>query len=982
MTSKKKTNLSPSAALAAAKEDMVELIGRGLTVAAALEKVGRSRSWYESNRSKDPDWRRAIDQARLPSRAAKDRAEASKGEVSDFVTFRSKYLNSQTFPHQRAWIDVLEGREPKIERGWRYEPARPNRLLINTPPNHCAVVSTPVLTANRGWVTVGDVGEDDWLFGQDGVPAQVAETWEPSSTVPVFTVKFNTGDEVTTDAGHLWHVRRTPSDTVREMSTEQIMRDLRSPNGQLKWRVDVAPPLAADDADLPLDPYILGYWLGDGDSNGYRIATSVEDIGDLVAQIELAGLSCKVSDQRGGHSVYVYGMTAKLRQLGLLNNKHVPSMYATASHKQRLALLQGLMDSDGTITAKDGRAKFVQVAHRERLAWDVYHLAASLGYQPRMRTERGRQTTPQGRTYNAEVRVVAFKPEEEPVFRLHRKACKQKTTNKNRRTLRRTIVSVEPAGEDRVRCISTFCSGNVFLIGDGLIPTRNAKSMTVSIDYVVYRICMNPNVRVMLVSKTQQMAKKFLYAVKQRLTHPMYRDLQLAYGPEGGFKEEADQWTAQAIYLGGEGKDSGEKDPTVEAIGLGGQIYGARADLIICDDAVTLSNAHQWADQMDWLRQEVASRLGPAGKLLVIGTRVAAQDLYRELRNPEHYSDKHTPWTYLGQPALLDSSSDNPEEWTTLWPRSDRAFEGSEDEPDADGLYPRWTGPRLKEVRNDMGPTKWALVYQQEDVNSDMIFDPACVQGSVDGRRQQGPITRERMQMWAPGRKDIHPEGFYRICSMDPAMSGDTAAVAYAVDRRTRKRYVLDVNVMTGPTPAKIRELIQEWTEVYAPHEWVVESNAFQLFLTQDEEIQHYLANKGIPMVSHYTGRNKTDPEFGVASLAPLFGSAERDDLGHRIHKGDNLISLPSTSHCAGSRMLCDQLVVWDPNVSPKHRKQDTIMALWFAELRARRVLNQTREQQQHFYSSPFTPQRDVDRQAVVSLDQWAAGNQPTMSFM
>ena len=645
MTSKKKTNLSPSAALAAAKEDTVELIGRGLTVAAALEKVGRSRSWYESNRSKDPDWRRAIDQARLPSRAAKDRAEAAKGEVSDFVTFRSKYLNSQTFPHQRAWIDVLEGREPKIERGWRYEPARPNRLLINTPPNH-------------------------------------------------------------------------------------------------------------------------------------------------------------------------------------------------------------------------------------------------------------------------------------------------------------------------------------------------AKSMTVSIDYVVYRICMNPNVRVMLVSKTQQMAKKFLYAVKQRLTHPMYRDLQLAYGPEGGFKEEADQWTAQAIYLGGEGKDSGEKDPTVEAIGLGGQIYGARADLIICDDAVTLSNAHQWADQMDWLRQEVASRLGPAGKLLVIGTRVAAQDLYRELRNPEHYSDKHTPWTYLGQPALLDSSSDNPEEWTTLWPRSDRAFEGSEDEPDADGLYPRWTGPRLKEVRNDMGPTKWALVYQQEDVNSDMIFDPACVQGSVDGRRQQGPITRERMQMWAPGRKDIHPEGFYRICSMDPAMSGDTAAVAYAVDRRTRKRYVLDVNVMTGPTPAKIRELIQEWTEVYAPHEWVVESNAFQLFLTQDEEIQHYLANKGIPMVSHYTGRNKTDPEFGVASLAPLFGTAERDDLGHRIHKGDNLISLPSTSHCAGSRMLCDQLVVWDPNVSPKHRKQDTIMALWFAELRARRVLNQAREQQQHFYSSPFTPQRDVDRQAVVSLDQWAAGNQPTMSFM
>ena len=83
---------------------------------------------------------------------------------------------------------------------------------------------------------------------------------------------------------------------------------------------------------------------------------------------------------------------------------------------------------------------------------------------------------------------------------------------------------------------------------------------------------------------------------------------------------------------------------------MGGQIYGSRADLIICDDCITLTNAHQWTDQMDWLRQEVASRLGPAGKLLVIGTRVAALGPVPGLRNPEHYSDKHTPWTYLGQP--------------------------------------------------------------------------------------------------------------------------------------------------------------------------------------------------------------------------------------------------------------------------------------------------------------------------------------------
>ena len=134
------------------------------------------------------------------------------------------------------------------------------------------------------------------------------------------------------------------------------------------------------------------------------------------------------------------------------------------------------------------------------------------------------------------------------------------------------------------------------------MPPEHAKSMTVSIDYVTYRIVTDPNVRIKLVSKTATMAKEFVYAVKQRLTSPQWAELQRRYAPVEGFKATAEKWTQDAIYIE---RDGGEKDPTLQALGIGGQIYGARADLIILDDCVTLANASEYEKQIRWIQQEV-----------------------------------------------------------------------------------------------------------------------------------------------------------------------------------------------------------------------------------------------------------------------------------------------------------------------------------------------------------------------------------------
>lgn len=498
-------------------------------------------------------------------------------------------------------------------------------------------------------------------------------------------------------------------------------------------------------------------------------------------------------------------------------------------------------------------------------------------------------------------------------------------------------------------------------------PPNHAKTMTITINYVTYRIVKNPNINVMVISKTQEQAKKFLYAIKQRLTHPRYADLQVAFGPADGFKATADQWSATKVYLGGDTRDSDAKDPTIEAIGMGGQVYGNRADLIVLDDVVTLSNASEWGKQQEWIRQEVASRLPPGGgQLLVVGTRVSAVDLYKELRNTTHYTDGVIPWSYLSMPAVLEYA-DKPEDWKTLWSKSQQPLT-EEDTPDSDGNYDRWTGPRLAAVRNEAGPSKWSLVYQNLDIAENAIFDPTCVRGAVNGMRKPGALVAG-----AAG----HPENsqnFYRVIGIDPAMSGDTAAIAYAVDRRTHKRYVMDVHIMTAPTPAAIRTLIREWTDAYHPHTIIVESNAFQLFLTQDEEIRNFLSTRGINYRPHYTGNNKQDPEFGVASLAPLFGTIiKRDGVNQNFkHAGDNLIELPDSSKSEHVKKLIEQLVTWQPGKQGKQLKMDAVMALWFCEIVARETLL-TSTNVPNFMNNQFTPRGQVESRYLINLDDLAA---------
>jgi hypothetical protein len=488
------------------------------------------------------------------------------------------------------------------------------------------------------------------------------------------------------------------------------------------------------------------------------------------------------------------------------------------------------------------------------------------------------------------------------------------------------------------------------------IPPNHAKSMTITVDYVTWQVARNPNFRVLIVSQTQRLASDFLYAIKQRLTHPMYEDLQSAYAAGVGFNSKSASWQATRITFGDELRETGEKDPNIEAVGIGGQIYGKRADMIIVDDAVTLSNANDFERQIKWLTQDVRSRLNPTGKLIIIGTRVASVDLYKELRNEDRYPGGIVPWSYLAMPALL-TVDDEPDKWETLWPASDQPFDGQkEEEKDPEtGFYPRWNGRNLFNERQSMDASTWALIYQQQDISDDAAFDPVCVRGSIDGMRKSGNLVAGN-----PGHpRDLN--GFTYICGLDPAMIGDTAAICYAIDRQTKKRYIVDAIKISRPSPAAIRNLIFDWTSLYSPSEWIVEKNAFQSFLTQDEGIRMHLASKGVQFKEHHTGSNKWDAGFGVASMSTLFGTKQFDGKHHR----DNLIHLPS-DQTENIKSLIEQLVTWSPSTKGK---TDLVMALWFCEIRARELLNYG-QYATHHMKNPFLSRQEIGKRTVINLDE------------
>lgn len=922
-----------------AKALILKYMREGYTARTASEMAGRTEKSYEYYRRSDKEFTKAVAKIRGMI------AGADRPTVPNFQRFSEQYFGMKLFRHQLQWYDLLEGNDPRdLHPSQVYEKNGEQLVIINTPPFHAKALALDTrIPTPSGWTTIADLEIGDEVFGGDGAVCRVTAK-SPVFRKRTFRVELADGRTVTACEDHQWAVRsRDGHDTVR---TTTFLFDHQRAAGRAAYRIPLASPVAYPDAKLPMDPYLLGCWLGDGTSRDGQITGLDEEIFEAFTAQYTPGATAGLTRR-------FLGLRADLRSLGVLFDKHVPGEYLTGSVEQRLALLQGLMDTDGTVGRLDGRCSFTNTD--EHLALAVLELARSLGASARIRS----YTNAAGNPTWAVAFMIAL-----PAFRLRRKLDLQRMPTRTHVPLSR-IVEIDPVP---TQCITVDSPDHLFLCSDYTV-THN--SMTISMNYVTWRIVDNPNVRIIIVSKTAQMAKKFLGAVKDRLgsNSRQFAQLKDDYAPVDGFDGNGAIWRQDMIYINPDLRSRGEKDPTVEALGIGQQIYGARADLIILDDCVVSENAHEFEKQIHWIQKEVLSRLERDGKLLVVGTRLMAQDLYSEIRKPVWYASGESPWTYLTQPAVLEDSED-PDDWVTLWPRTNvepQNLGKGVAPPGEDGMWPMWDGEALSVVRNRMSAENWARVYMQAQVSEAMTFTQAMIDGCTNELRVPGPMVEGRR-----GHRPLGMAGLYVIAGLDPAPTNYSAAVVLGVDRTSGQRYLLDVWNKYSALPSEIREMVKAWTLRYGIMEWRIEENGLNKYISQDEEIVRWCRARGTQVQGHMTNQNKWDPQFGVATMANLF-------LGY--DRGAALIELPSRRGYSAIQSLVEELLTWYPTPGQKNMpKQDCLMALWFAELRARTISNEW-DTTMHMGSS-FRTEMDQERQVVVDIDAFLARQHSGESMM
>jgi ATP-dependent DNA helicase RecG len=291
-----------------------------------------------------------------------------------------------------------------------------------------------------GFRCMGDLQVGDEVVVPEGEIALIDGVF-PQGEREVWRLVLSDGSHVECDDEHLWIVGTScgwhRGQTPKVMTTREIRLDTFKANGSSKWYLPAAAPVdLGGDWGLPLDPYLFGLLLGDGSfRHNLRFSTMDDEIRDAVIQT-LRGLN-------------LWGVTS--------HGKFVPDEFKNTSIKNRLALLQGLMDTDGTVSADGFSISFCSASLR--LANDVAWLVRSLGGRARV--------LPRKAAFN----VFVGLPDEYAPFRLARKAERVRTKPKYN-TFRRGIRAVEYVGRKPVQCISVAHPSHAY-VTDNFTVTHN-----------------------------------------------------------------------------------------------------------------------------------------------------------------------------------------------------------------------------------------------------------------------------------------------------------------------------------------------------------------------------------------------------------------------------------------------------------------------------------------------------------------------------
>jgi len=571
--------------------------------------------------------------------------EKAKDDILSFTLYtKEDYIVNW---HHKVLCDKLN----KFARG------EIKRMMVFMSPQHGKLLSadTPILTT-KGWKNHGDLTTSDYVFGQDGKPKKVIlnsgiYNWNVQKVI------FNDGNYLFAAKEHLWNLkveydkRKGRKSVILETQEIFKRKNRRSPY------IDISPPLDIKQSQIPIDPYILGCWLGDGHSRQGVLTVGKEDI----SHFSKLGESREVKP--GIYRVLIKGLTTQLRENNLLLNKHIPIDFILSSKEQRFNLLRGLMDTDGCID-KRGNCEFTQ--KKGRLAEDVYILLRTLGIKARKKTYKSKLD---GRIVGYKTRILFNPDKTQNIFALERK--QKRLTNKvmldRNDKYKFFIKEIINHGEVEGNCIQV--EDGMYLAGYDLIPTHNSELTSRRLP--AYMLGRNPNLRIALCAYNTTFASKFNRQVQRIITDKSYSEIF----PDTQLNSKNVATDSKGAYLrNSEQFEIVDKNGSFISVGVGGGITGNPVDIALIDDPI--KGAEEAGSQIyreklwEWYTSELETRLNNNSQILITLTRWNIDDLAgRILKHSEDEFSKD--WEVIVFPRIKvdNSNPDDPRKTgEALWP--------------------------------------------------------------------------------------------------------------------------------------------------------------------------------------------------------------------------------------------------------------------------------------------------------------------------
>jgi predicted phage terminase large subunit-like protein len=459
----------------------------------------------------------AIESARLELRLLQ--IEAQEKAQKDFLSF-AKYVWPEGIfgAHHAKMADAFN----------RIADGTLKRLIVNMPPRHALARETRIPTTS-GWKTIEQLGPRDMVFGPDGKPVKVLGKSEVFKDRELYRVTTDDGFSLVVDGEHLWTVRLSRTCKVyHTYKTEDLWKReqgvvLRTKrNGEVEFlesrmksprppRLPDVLPVEYRTKRLPIDPYVLGVWLGDGTSRSGVITCAADDAVHMRKVFEERGY--RTTDHACSVTFGVKGLQDKLRKLGVLQNKHIPLEYLQADVSQRRWLLKGLMDTDGTV-GKRGQCVFCQSNYD--FIVQVRELLCSLGIKNSLIELDAKIGE---KNYGKTWRICFYAKD---IAHLQRKEERTiKTALKNGRYIR--VEKLGTTGD--TQCIRVDREDGLFLAGEGFICTHNTKSEFSSYLLPAFIMGRQPKTKIIQATHTGELAVRFGRKVRNLMDTDEYKQV-------------------------------------------------------------------------------------------------------------------------------------------------------------------------------------------------------------------------------------------------------------------------------------------------------------------------------------------------------------------------------------------------------------------------------------------------------------------------